>query len=243
MPGHPFLLADAEVQIRRLDDSGAAHKACVVGAGDKAGDYRLRWVPLGVLPDGAPRVGSLVRLIRRAVTGEMTAVRGMVEAVDAAGLIIHTSGTVSAYEKRGQARVSVGFPLSYRKLTDEQVPAVRREIAEESTAADECRRATTDDAGVVGRHCARAVDLSGSGLRLQGGGPLSEGDQIVVRFEIPGAAGGRVRAILEVVRRIGEGDIAGRFRAMSVASRAAVVSHVFERKRREQTPSDGRRYG
>ena len=89
--------------------------------------------------------------------------------------------------------------------------------------------------------------MSGSGLRFHASAPIAPGDQLELNFEIPAGAG-CVHAVIEIVRKINTGigpeneDVAGRFRAMSEASRSAVVRHVFELKR-SLTPPALRRAG
>ncbi len=270
-----FLRPGAEVEIRRLDDSGAGQLAKVAGAGDQPGDFKLRWKEAGGIPAGAPKVGALVRLIRRAPAGDATAVRALVEAVGPNGLIVHTSGTVTAYEKRGYDRVDVSFPMTYRKLTDAEVTELRSEIVGASAAAAlsaapasatapalasgagtpaqqrierkldlilshlglsaETSRTATSGPTAIGRKGATALDLSGSGLRVRVSEPLSPGDQLEVRFDVPGGQGVRVRALLEIVRQIADNgrshEVGGRFRTMSESARTAVVRYVFDAKR------------
>ena len=118
-----FFQAGAEVEIRRVDETGESLYATV--AGTKGGRVALKWK--GAAPSKAPGVGALVRVIR--YTGpKPKAVTSQVYRVDASAMLIIPKSKPALYDMRQYLRVEASMPLQFTVITDDDVERITREI-------------------------------------------------------------------------------------------------------------------
>lgn len=168
--------------------------------------------------------------------------------------------------RRGYFRVDTWIPIRVRRLDAVSARELEREIdapAEESAfhgdPALEARLCALEakldlllrSAGhavemPVGKSPKRAVELSGSGLRVEASEVLSRGDAVRVELELPEERGRTIQILADVVSGNDGRETAGRpgvalcFRSIRHRDREAIVRHAYEVQRLDLGKASGR---